>query len=113
MTDTNTPTPDNITPITPEIPASDIHPESLEAISQETGIPVNEIDGAGGEEDPVQAVIKGVDLNTLTKDDVFTDIIHQSKLFAFRLMVGAALLEQLIVKNHKEEEEAAAAGKAE
>jgi hypothetical protein len=114
MTDTNTPTPENIIPITPEEApeaplASSANEQSQQPASDATEIPAVE----QTEEDPVQAVIKGVDLNTLTKDDVFTDIIHQSKLFAFRLMVGAALLEQLIVKNHKEEEEAAAAGKAE
>jgi hypothetical protein len=96
MTDTNTPKPDNIIPITPEEA-----PEAPEIPAVESA-----------EEDPVQAVIRGVDLNTISKDDVFSDIIHQSKLFAFRLMVGAALLEQLIVKG-QQEEEAAASGKTE
>jgi hypothetical protein len=54
------------------------------------------------EQDPVAEAISGIDLNKLTKDDVFTDIINQAKLFAFRLMVGAALLEQLIIKGHNE-----------
>jgi len=77
--DTNTPTPENIIPITAEAPSS---PQP--------------------EEDPVQQAIAGVDLSTISKDDVFVDIINQSKLFAFRLMVGAALLEQLIIKGQAE-----------
>jgi hypothetical protein len=114
MTDTNTPTPDNIIPITPEVApeaplASSADEQSQPSVSDASEIPAAE---QAAEEDPVQAAIRGADLNTLTKDDVFSDIIHQSKLFAFRLMVGAALLEQLIVKGQKEEE-AAAAGKSE
>ena len=53
-------------------------------------------------EDPVYEAIKGIDLDKITKDDIFVDIIHQSKLHAFRLMVGAALLEQLIIKGKNE-----------
>ena len=50
-------------------------------------------------EDPVAAAIKGIDIATISKDDVFTDVIHNSKLFAFRLMVAASLLEQLIIRD--------------
>ena len=115
MTDTNTPTPENIIPIAPEVApeaplVSSADEQSQPPVSDASEIPAVE---PAAEEDPVQAVIRGVDLNTITKDDVFSDIIHQSKLFAFRLMVGAALLEQLIVKGQKEGEEASAAGKSE
>ena len=56
------------------------------------------------EADPVADVLKGIDINTLSKDDVFVDLIHQSKLFAFRLMVAAGLLEQIIVREKASEE---------
>jgi hypothetical protein len=101
-------TPDNIIPITPEptleapvgFSPDDQGLPSASDVSETPAVEQTDLD-------PVQEAIKGVDLNTLTKDDVFTDIIHNSKLFAFRLMVGAALLEQLIVKGQAE---AAAAG---
>ena len=51
----------------------------------------------------IENMIANVDLEKVTKDDVFTDIIQASKLFAFRLMVGAALLERLIVKGKDNE----------
>jgi hypothetical protein len=58
-----------------------------------------EANTTGQNVDPVQQIIANTDLTKLTKDDIFVDIINQSKLFAFRLMVGAALLEQLIIRD--------------
>jgi len=46
----------------------------------------------------VDAILSKIDYDKISKNDVFHDIMHQSKLFAFRLMVGAALLEQLIMR---------------
>lgn len=47
----------------------------------------------------VEAVLAGIDLNKITKDDVFHDLMHNSKLFAFRLMTASALLEQLHLRD--------------
>jgi hypothetical protein len=85
-----------------QLPAEENQPPATDA----TEIPAAEpaAEAPAPEQDPVEAALKGIDLNTITKDDVFVDIINQSKLFAFRLMVGAALLEQLIVKSRNEAE---------
>jgi len=109
MSDTNT-TPDNIIPITPEVtPEAPVgfspNDQGLPSASDVSAIPAVE---QTAENDPVQQVIQSVDLSKMTKDDIFVDMIHQSKLYAFRLMVGAALLEKLIIKG--QEEAAAAAG---
>lgn len=56
----------------------------------------------------VDAILSKIDYDTLSKDDVFHDIMHQAKLFAFRLMVGAALLEQLLIRERAKAEQAAA-----
>lgn len=50
-------------------------------------------------DDPVAAAIAGIDLSKISRDDVFVDLIHNSKVFAFRLMVAASLLEQLMKRD--------------
>ncbi len=46
----------------------------------------------------VDQVLSKIDFDKVSKDDVFSDIMHNSRIFAFRLMVGAAVLEQLILR---------------
>ena len=57
----------------------------------------NEAPGTPEEEikNSVEAVLAGIDFEKITKDDVFHDLMHNTKLFSFRLMVASALLEQL------------------
>lgn len=43
----------------------------------------------------IDAVLAKIDFDKITKDDVFHDLMHNAKLFSFRLMVASALLEQL------------------
>ena len=43
----------------------------------------------------IQSILAGIDFEKITKDDVFHDLMHNAKLFSFRLMVASALLEQL------------------
>ena len=50
-------------------------------------------------DDPVAAAISGIDLSKISRDDVFVDLIHNSKVFAFRLMVAASLLEQVMKRD--------------
>jgi hypothetical protein len=88
-----------------QLPTEENQPPATDATEIPAAEPAAETPAP--EENPVEQAIKGIDLNTITKDDVFTDIINQSKLFAFRLMVGAALLEQLIIKSRSEAETAA------
>lgn len=59
-----------------------------------------------GEADHIQKVIENIDLNTITRDDIFVDLINKSKLFAFNLLIAAALLEKLIIKDRSEAEQA-------
>lgn len=60
----------------------------------------NETPGTPEEEikNSVEQVLAGVDMDKITKDDVFHDLMHNAKLFSFRLMVASALLEQLHIK---------------
>lgn len=60
---------------------------------------------AASEVDPVAQVIDGVDISTVKRDDVFVDIIHQSKLFSFRLMVACGLLERILIRDQNAEAE--------
>lgn len=53
------------------------------------GTPEQEVQNA------VASILNNVDLDKVTKDDVFHDLMHNAKLFSFRLMVASALLEQL------------------
>lgn len=46
----------------------------------------------------VDQVLSKIDFDKISKDDVFSDIMQNSRIFAFRLMVGAAVLEQLILR---------------
>jgi len=57
----------------------------------------NEAPGTPEEEikNSVEAVLAGIDFEKISKDDVFHDLMHNTKLFSFRLMVASALLEQL------------------
>ena len=66
---------------------------------------INETKTAAPEVDPVAQVIDGVDISTIKKDDVFVDIIHQSKLFSFRLMVACGLLERILIRDQNAESE--------
>jgi hypothetical protein len=61
----------------------------------------NEAPGTPEEEikNSVESVLAGVDMDKITKDDVFHDLMHNAKLFSFRLMVASALLEQLHLKD--------------
>jgi hypothetical protein len=43
----------------------------------------------------IQSILAGIDFEKISKDDVFPDLMHNAKLFSFRLMVASALLEQL------------------
>ena len=56
-------------------------------------------------DDPVAAAIAGIDLSKINRDDVFVDLIHNSKVFAFRLMVAASLLEQLMKRDGAQPEQ--------
>jgi hypothetical protein len=47
----------------------------------------------------IDAVLAKIDFDKITKDDVFHDLMHNSKLFSFRLMVASALLEQLHIRD--------------
>ena len=102
-TDTNTP--ENIIPLpTPEIPASDIHPDSLEQISKETGIPVNEIDGAGGVvENPneqakpqtIQELVAAIDIAGVSEHEIIVDLIAGIQQLALRGTIALGLLERI------------------
>ena len=101
---TSAPVPENVIPLPVEASVAPL--ESLVSEPhQQPASDVSETPAASQTtptEDPVLEAIKGIDLDKITKDDIFVDIIHQSKLHAFRLMVGAALLEQLIIKGRNE-----------
>ena len=47
----------------------------------------------------IDAVLSKIDFDKITKDDVFHDLMHNSKLFSFRLMVASAVLEQLHIRD--------------
>lgn len=47
----------------------------------------------------IDAVLSKIDFEKISKDDVFHDLMHNSKLFSFRLMVASALLEQLHIRD--------------
>lgn len=61
----------------------------------------NEAPGTPEEEvaNSIDAVLAKIDFDKITKDDVFHDLMHNSKLFSFRLMVASALLEQLHIRD--------------
>ena len=61
----------------------------------------NEAPGTPDEEikNSVEAVLAGIDFEKISKDDVFHDLMHNTKLFSFRLMVASALLEQLHLRD--------------
>lgn len=50
-------------------------------------------------EDQIDKILEGIDLNAISKDDVFCDIMNKSKIFSFNLLIAAALLERLIIKD--------------
>jgi hypothetical protein len=81
-------------------PASDVsETPAVEPTAEETT----------GEADHIQKVIESIDLNTINRDDIFVDLINKSKLFAFNLLIAAALLEKLILKDREAEQETAEA----
>ncbi len=92
-------TPENIIPITsPEIQASDINPESLEAISKETGVPVNEIDGAGGEvpkPQTIQELVAAIDISGVSEHEIIVDLISGIQQLALRGTIALGLLQRL------------------
>lgn len=47
----------------------------------------------------IDAVLSKIDFDKITKDDVFHDLMHNAKLFSFRLMVASSLLEQLHIRD--------------
>ncbi len=61
----------------------------------------NEAPGTPEEEikNSVESVLAGIDFEKISKDDVFHDLMHNTKLFSFRLMVASALLEQLHLRD--------------
>jgi hypothetical protein len=61
----------------------------------------NETPGTPDEEiaNSIDAVLAKIDFEKISKDDVFHDLMHNSKLFSFRLMVASALLEQLHIRD--------------
>lgn len=52
----------------------------------------------------VDQILSKIDFDKVSKDDVFSDIMQNSRIFAFRLMVGAAVLEQLILRERAKAE---------
>jgi hypothetical protein len=67
----------------------------------------NEAPGTPEEEikNSVESVLAGIDFEKISKDDVFHDLMHNTKLFSFRLMVASALLEQLHLRETVEKQE--------
>jgi hypothetical protein len=93
---------DTNTPTTPEIPANAIHPEPIEPISNETGVPVNEIDGAGGVVDApkptsIQELVASIDLSNVTTHEIVVDLIGGIQQLAIRGQIALGLLERLNV----------------
>ena len=74
---------------------------------------------AGFSEDQVQAiehVLKDIDINEVTKDEVFLDVINRLKRFNFEMTVALYLLEKktiLDMANAESETPAAGDGKPE
>jgi hypothetical protein len=56
-------------------------------------------------ENPVESILSQIDINQVTKEDVFNDIMQHSKAIGFRLIVGAALLEKLSMLEKPQQEE--------
>lgn len=56
-------------------------------------------------ENPVESILSQIDINKVTKEDVFNDIMQHSKAFGFRLIIGAALLEKLSLLEKPQQEE--------
>lgn len=83
-----TPAPENIVPITEQ---------TAESASQEAP----KEDG----QNPIQDAVNQIDITKISRDDIFMDLIHKSKVYAYSLMVAAALLERLIVKSQSEEKD--------
>ena len=56
-------------------------------------------------EQAVEAVLSSVDLDKVTPEQVFDDILQQTKMHAMRLMIAVALLEKLAAKDKGSEAE--------
>jgi hypothetical protein len=54
----------------------------------------------------VEGVLKQIELDKVTPEAVFQDIILQTKLHSMRLMVAVALLEKLASRNAEQPEQA-------
>lgn len=46
-------------------------------------------------QDALAAVLNKIDFNSLKKEEVIADIVHQSKMFSFRMLVASALIEEI------------------
>jgi hypothetical protein len=86
-----------------QLPTQDNQPPASDVSETPAAEPTAE--ETTGEADHIQKVIENVDLNTITRDDIFVDLINKSKLFAFNLLIAAALLEKLIIKDRSEAEQ--------
>jgi len=93
---------------TSEIPASEIHPESLEALSQETGVPVNEIDGAGGvteapktvpPQQTLQEMIAGIDITEVTFEQIFRELIGAIQNVAITAQIALGIAERVKIRD--------------
>ena len=88
-----------------QLPTQDNQPPASDVSETHAAEPTAE--ETTGEADHIQKVIEGIDLNTISRDDIFVDLINKSKLFAFNLLIAAALLEKLILKERDEEQKTA------
>lgn len=101
------PTPEAVPPTSPGV--EDTVPAPSAPVA-ETESPETATDSS---EDPVEQILKNVDIKTLSRDEIFSDIIAQAKLFAFRLMVGVALLEQKMISEQEDAPEKEAPAESE
>lgn len=46
-------------------------------------------------QDALAAVLDKIDFDSLKKEEVIADIVHQSKMFSFRMLVASALIEEI------------------
>lgn len=52
----------------------------------------------------INQILSNIDFDKVSKDDVVADIMQNSRLFAIRLMVGAAVLEQILAREKAKSE---------
>ena len=46
-------------------------------------------------QDALAAVISKIDFDNLKKEEVIADIVNQSKMFSFRMLIASALIEEI------------------